>query len=60
MVIHLLNTGSYSGAENVAITIIKSMRKYNDVENFYVSLDGPIRQILEMKKLILLQLIKLM
>ncbi|WP_027089518.1 glycosyltransferase [Thomasclavelia saccharogumia] len=50
-VIHLLNTGSYSGAENVAITIIKSMRKYNDVENFYVSLDGPIRQILENEKI---------
>ena len=43
-VLHILNTGSYSGAENVAITIIRAMsRLYPDYHCVYVSLDGPIR-----------------
>lgn len=44
-VIHLLNTGSYSGAENVVINIMSNMKQ--DVDMVYVSPDGDIRQILE-------------
>lgn len=43
-VLHILNTSSYSGAENVAITIIRSMKeRYPDYRLVYVSPDGPIR-----------------
>lgn len=50
-VLHILNTGSYSGAENVAISIICGLREQKgDAFRFvYVSLDGPIRQILQEK-----------
>lgn len=44
-VLHILNTGSYSGAENVVITIIKNTR--DDIESVYLSLDGDIRSYLE-------------
>jgi glycosyltransferase involved in cell wall biosynthesis len=44
-VVHILNTGQYSGAENVVITLINSMK--NEVDNVYVSPDGSIRKILE-------------
>ncbi len=44
-VLHILNTGSYSGAENVVITIIKNTK--NDVDSVYLSLDGSIRDILQ-------------
>lgn len=45
-VLHVLNTGTFSGAENVAITIIKAMnaRGYRCI---YVSFDGTIRRVLE-------------
>ena len=44
-VLHILNTNSYSGAENVAITIIRAMNKrYPDYRLIYVSPDGPIRE----------------
>lgn len=43
-VLHVLNTNSYSGAENVAITIINHMP---DVESIYLSLNGPISEILK-------------
>ena len=43
-VMHVLNTGKYSGAENVAITIINSMK--NVAEATYVSLNGPIKEYL--------------
>lgn len=43
-VLHILNTNTYSGAENVAITIIRAMsRLYPDYRLVYVSPDGPIR-----------------
>lgn len=42
-VLHVLNTGTYSGAENVAITIINHMP---DVDSTYLSLKGPISEIL--------------
>lgn len=44
-ILHVLNTGSYSGAENVAITIINKMKADNEI--IYVSLDGQIRKYLE-------------
>lgn len=40
-VLHILNTSSYSGAENVAITIITNMTE--NVKVCYTSFDGPIR-----------------
>ena len=42
---HILNTSSYSGAENVAITIINNMN--SDYECAYVSMDGLIRSVLD-------------
>lgn len=44
-VIHLLNTNYFSGAENVVITIINSMK--NDFEFYYASFEGPIRGKIE-------------
>ena len=44
-VLHILNTSTYSGAENVAITIIRAMSaRYTDCRLIYVSPDGPIRE----------------
>lgn len=44
-VLHILNTGKYSGAENVVITLIHALE--GEVECAYVSPDGPIRDILK-------------
>lgn len=44
-VLHILNTGSFSGAENVVITIINNMAKF--VDAIYLSPDGSIRNHLE-------------
>ena len=44
-ILHILNTNKFSGAENVAITIINNMK--NDNEIVYVSPDGSIRKYLE-------------
>lgn len=46
-VLHILNTGSYSGAENVVATILVNMK--NDIDGVYSSLDGSIRDILKEK-----------
>ena len=43
-VLHVLNTNSYSGAENVAITIINHMP---NVDCVYLSLNGSISDILQ-------------
>lgn len=43
-VLHVLNTNSFSGAENVAITIINRMP---NVESIYLSLNGPISEVLK-------------
>lgn len=43
-VLHVLNTGSYSGAENVVITIINNTK--TEVDSVYLSKDGSIREIL--------------
>ena len=43
-VLHILNTNTYSGAENVAITVIRAMQRlYPTYRLIYVSPDGPIR-----------------
>lgn len=44
-VLHILNTASYSGAENVVCQIISMFR--GDIDMVYASPDGPIRQVLE-------------
>lgn len=44
-VLHILNTGSYSGAENVVISIINNMKE--NIDSVYLSKDGSIREILE-------------
>ena len=46
-IVHILNTGKYSGAENVAITIIKGTESYCD--SVYVSLEGSIEKVLQEK-----------
>jgi glycosyltransferase involved in cell wall biosynthesis len=48
-ILHILNTASYSGAENIAISIINNMSAV--YECAYVSLDGSIRNILENNKI---------
>lgn len=48
-VLHLLSSNNYSGAENVAINIIKSLE--NDYEFVYVSPNGPIEKVLEEKNI---------
>lgn len=39
-VLHFLKTGNYSGAENVAITIIAAMRDKYGYEGIYVSISS--------------------
>lgn len=47
-ILHVLNMGGYSGAENVVINIIRAFRERNpEVRFVYVSPDGEIRPILE-------------
>lgn len=48
-VLHVLNTGKYSGAENVAITMIHALE--GDVECAYTSPNGPIKDILQDEKI---------
>lgn len=45
-VLHILNTATFSGAENVAITIIRNFNS-KDYECAYLSLDGVIRDKVE-------------
>lgn len=49
-ILFLLNTNSYSGAENVVIQIIENIRDTN-FEMIYVSKEGPIRKYLENKRI---------
>ncbi len=44
-VLHILNTGSYAGAENVVIAIIQQMKSQAD--GIYLSKDGNIKKYLE-------------
>ena len=48
-VLHILNTDSFSGAENVAISIIRETSE--EAEGIYLSKDGNIRKILDRKKI---------
>jgi len=48
-VLHILNTSSYSGAENVVISIIKGTS--NSVESAYASLDGEIKNKLNREQI---------
>ena len=45
-IIHVLNTNSFSGAENVAITIIQKINEKTDYISCYASYDGPINVFL--------------
>ena len=49
-IMHVLNSNSFSGAENVAVTIINHLEK-EGYESIYVSLDGPINNILAQKNI---------
>lgn len=54
IILHVLNTGSFSGAENVVITIIKEFKKQK-IEGYkfiYVSLNGNIRKRLQEENII--------
>lgn len=48
-ILHVLVSGSYSGAENVVCQIIDMFKDDNNIEMFYCSLDGPVRIALEEK-----------
>lgn len=43
-VLHLLKSDKFSGAENVVLTIMDSLK---DIDMVYASMDGPIRQVVE-------------
>lgn len=49
-IMHILNTASYSGAENVVITLINSLK--NDLDCVYVSIDGSIREVLNKNNIV--------
>ena len=46
-VIHILNTNKYSGAENVAITIINNVNKNEKFKCLYMSPEGEISKVLK-------------
>ena len=48
-VLHILNTGAFSGAENVVVTIMNQTRETIDAR--YVSLEGNIREVLEEREI---------
>lgn len=56
-VLYILNTSSYSGAENVVITIINNLKDQYDVA--YVSYDGKIREKLEQEGILFLPIKKM-
>lgn len=47
IVLHVLSSHSYSGAENVVCQIVSMFRKYTDYEMYYASPDGPIKEALD-------------
>lgn len=67
VIIHVLAMNSFSGAENVAITLIRSLQRRGGYRFIYASPDGPIRQVVEangiefapLKKLCILELRRL-
>lgn len=48
-ILHILNTGEYSGAENVVVTIIENYA--NEYRGIYMSLKGPIEEIVKRKSI---------
>lgn len=46
-IVHILNTNSFSGAENVCISILKQLQNEKCYHTTYVSLNGPIKAIVE-------------
>lgn len=50
-ILHLLNTSTFSGAENVVCQIIRMMKNIHDIEMVYCSRDGKIREALEERKI---------
>ncbi len=46
-VVHILNTNSYSGAENVVITIINKLKNNINYNMIYLAIEGPIEEILK-------------
>ena len=47
-IMHILNSSSFSGAENVVITLVEGFRKFNnDTEFIYVSPEGSISEVLK-------------
>ena len=51
VILHVLNTKEFSGAENVVCQIIKIFRNNPDYDMVYSSLDGPIRTVLQREKI---------
>lgn len=49
-IIHLLPSNNFSGAENVALQIIDLFKDDDVFEMYYVCTDGPIRSVLEQRK----------
>lgn len=50
-IIHVLNTNSFSGAENVCITILENLKSDQNYSVTYVSLKGTIQEILDSKQI---------
>jgi len=51
-IMHILNSSSFSGAENVVITLVEGFRKFhNDTEFIYVSPEGSISEVLKEKSI---------
>lgn len=50
-ILHVLNTGSFSGAENVVCQIISLFNNEEDIKMAYCSLSGTIKEVLEEKKI---------
>lgn len=49
IVLHLLSSNRFSGAENVAIQIISGFKEFDTIDMYYCSPDGSIREYLEGK-----------
>lgn len=56
-ILHILNTSSYSGAENVAISIINNMG--DRYESAYASLEGPIRNNLKKNNIVFIPIVRM-
>lgn len=50
-ILHILNTNEFSGAENVVCQIINIFKNDNRYDMVYCSLEGPIREIVQEKKI---------